>query len=147
MSGEKAERLGLRGRLAHIESTLRLLGGANATGAIAAGAAFQAFKETAEIQGAVKAAAVLFLFGIFTFVVAYAGLFFATHDVDHSMLKPGEETWPEYLWWNAGKTPEEYKTAAKSEFVVAVFGALASFVLFCLGLASTLLMVIHLQFG
>jgi hypothetical protein len=37
MSDEKPERLGLRGRLAHMESGLRLLGGANATGAIAAG--------------------------------------------------------------------------------------------------------------
>jgi hypothetical protein len=38
MTETKPERLGLRGRLAHFESGLRLLGGANATGAIAAGA-------------------------------------------------------------------------------------------------------------
>lgn len=34
---EKPEKLGLRGRIAHIKSAMRLLGGANTTGAIAAG--------------------------------------------------------------------------------------------------------------
>jgi hypothetical protein len=67
---EPSERLGLRGRLAHFESTLRLLGGANTTGAIAAGAAFHAFEKNTEVQGTVKTAAALFLFGILAFVVA-----------------------------------------------------------------------------
>jgi hypothetical protein len=62
MGDEKNDRLGLRGRLAHMESALRLLGGANATGAIAAAVAFHTFESHADIQNAVKTAVVLFLF-------------------------------------------------------------------------------------
>jgi hypothetical protein len=32
-----------------------------------------------------KTAVVLFLFGVFTFTIAYATLFVATEDIDHSM--------------------------------------------------------------
>jgi len=92
---ETPGRLGLRGRLANFESTLRLLGGSNATGAIAAGAAFHAFEKNADVQSAVKTAAVLFLFGIFTFVIGYAGLFLTTHDIDHSLHQKDEPTWPD----------------------------------------------------
>jgi hypothetical protein len=147
MGEENRERLGLRGRLAHIESTLRLLGGANATGAIAAGAAFHAFEKTPEIQNVVKAAAVLFLCGVFAFVIGYVGLFLATHDIDHSMHKEGEETWPEYIFWRPTKSAEKYKTAAKWEIAVALFGGLASFAVFTTGLWFILSMALHLQFG
>jgi hypothetical protein len=147
MSEKNTERLGLRGRLAHLESALRLLGGANATGAIAGGVAFHAFETNAEIQSAVRSAAVLFLFGIFTFTIAYAALFIATDDIDRSMHKPGDETWPEYLFWIPSKSPEQYKTTGKWEFTVAIFGGLASFVLFLCGLAAILFMAIHLQLG
>jgi hypothetical protein len=147
MSEEKSEKLGLRGRLALLDSALRLLGGANATGAIAAGAAFHAFEKSAEIQSAVRTAAVLFLFGIFAFVIAYAGLFFAAHDIDHSMHKEGEETWPAYLFWDARKNAEEYKTAARRELIVTVFGGLASFVCFFIGLGLILLMAVNFQLG
>jgi hypothetical protein len=142
---EKPERLGLRGRLAHIESTLRLLGGANATGAIAAGAAFHAFDKNADVQNAMKSAAVLFLFGIFTFAVAYTFLFFTTEDVDHSLYKEGEPTWPEYMFWVPIQGAEEYRKKAKYEFVVTMFSALASFVLFFVGIGWILVMAIHLQ--
>jgi hypothetical protein len=146
MSEEKPERLGLRGRLAHIESTLRLLGGANATGAIAAGAAFHAFEKNVDVQNAVKAAAVLFLFGIFTFVVAYAFLFVTIQEIDHSLHKEGEPTWPEYLFWVPTKSAQEYHNAAYWEFVVTGFGLLASFVLFMVGLWFILSMALRLLF-
>jgi uncharacterized membrane protein YhaH (DUF805 family) len=141
---DKTERIGLKGRLAHIESTLRLLGGANATGAIAAGAAFHAFEKNVDVQNAIKAAAVLFLFGILTFVVSYAFLFLTTHDIDHSLHKEGEPTWPEYLFWVPNRSAEDYKKAAYWEFVVTVFGLLATFVLFIVGLWFILSMVLRL---
>jgi hypothetical protein len=141
----ETDRLGLRGRLASLESTIRLLGGANTTGAIAAGAAYHAFEKNAEIQNAVLTAAVFFLFGILTFVFAYAALFFTTHDIDHSMYKEGEPSWPEYLFWKPTKTAEEYKTAAKRELTVTVFGALASFVLFMFGLYFVLSMAVQFK--
>jgi hypothetical protein len=96
---ESSDRLGLRGRLAHFESALRLLGGANATGAIAAGAAFHAFEKNMDVQNVVKIAAVLFLGGIFAFAMAYVGLFLCTEDIDRSLHKKDEPTWPEYLFW------------------------------------------------
>jgi hypothetical protein len=147
MSDEKPERLGLRGRLAHIESTLRLLGGANATGAIAAGVAFHTFENNADVQNAVKFAAILFLLGIVTFAIAYGFLFLTTHDIDHSFHKEGEPTWPEYLFWVPDKSSEKYKEAAYREFVVVGFGLLVSFVLFMVALSVILWMAIHLQLG
>jgi|ERR1700730_14799386 len=147
MSDEKPERLGLRGRLAHIESTLRLLGGANATGAIAAGVAFHTFEKNVDVQNAVKTAAVLFLFGIFAFTVAYVALFQATEDIDHSMHKSDEETWPEYLFWVPTMSAEKYKTQVKREFVFTILGGLLSFVFFLTGLLWILNMAIHLQLG
>jgi hypothetical protein len=147
MGDEKSERLGLRGRLAHLESTLRLLGGANATGAIAAGAAFHAFDKNVDVQNAVKGAAVVFLFGIVTFAVAYASLFMTTHDIDHSLHKDGESTWPEYLFWIPTKTAEEYKKQAKIEMIVTMFSGLASVVLFFFGLGVILEMALRLQLG
>jgi hypothetical protein len=145
MGDEKSERLGLRGRLAHLESALRLLGGANATGAIAAAIAFHTFENHADIQNAVKTAVVLFLLGICTFTIASAALFVATEDIDHSMHKQGEETWPEYLFWVPDKSAEEYKRMVKWEFGVAVFGGLASLSTFILGLAVILFMASYLQ--
>jgi hypothetical protein len=147
MTETKSERLGLKGRIAHLESALRLIGGANATGAIAAGAAFHAFAQNADVQSSVKLAAVLFLFGIFTFVIAYMGLFMMTLDIEHSLHKEGDETWPEYLFWKPAKSAAEYRAAAKKEFGVAIFVGLASFVCFFVGLASVLMMAIHLQLG
>jgi hypothetical protein len=147
MGDEKSERLGLRGRLAHMESALRLLGGANATGAIAAAVAFHTFENNAVIQIAVKTAAVLFLFGIFTFTIAYAALFLATEEIDRSMHKQGEETWPEYLFWVPDKSAEEHKTMAKWVFGIALFGGLASFSIFIVGLAVILFMATHFQLG
>jgi hypothetical protein len=46
MGDEKGERLGLKGRLAHFESALRLLGGANATGLLQQGLHFTRLKTT-----------------------------------------------------------------------------------------------------
>jgi hypothetical protein len=87
MTDAKTDRLGMRGRIGQLESALRLIGGANATGAIASGAAFHAFAENVAIQGSIKTAAILFLFGIFTFVIASMGLFMMTLDIDHSCTR------------------------------------------------------------
>jgi hypothetical protein len=143
----KSERLGLKGRMAHFESALRLIGGANATGAIAAGAAFHAFAQNAGVQSSVKAAAILFLSGIFTFLIAYFFLFFTTLDIENALYKGEKSTWPEYLFWKPEKSAEDYRKAAEREFIVASFAGLASFVCFTVGLASVLWMTINLQLG
>ena len=144
---EKPERLGLRGRIAHIESAMRLLGGANTTGAIAAGAAFHAFEKNLEVQNAVATAAVLFLFGIFAFIFAYIFWFMTIDYIDQSLHKEGEPTWPEHLWWVPSKSAEEYKKTAYWHFVGAAVVSLASFILFIIGFAYILVMATRLKFG
>jgi hypothetical protein len=62
-------------------------------------------------------------------------LFVATHDIDHSLRKEGEPIWPEYLFWSPTKNAEEYRKAAKQEFVVCLLSTLVSFFLFIAGLA------------
>jgi hypothetical protein len=147
MADEKIDRLGLKGRVAHFESALRLIGGANATGAIAAGAALHAFTGNAAVQGSVKLAAVLFLFGIFSFVIAYMGMFMMTLDIEHALYKKDDPLWPDFLFWKPTKTAEEYQKDAKRSFLIAVFMGLASFVFFFVGLANVLMMAINFQLG
>jgi hypothetical protein len=95
-------------------------------GLLQAAVAFHTFESHADIQTAVNTAIILFLLGIFTFTIAYMALFIATDNIDHSMHKQGEETWPEYLFWVPDKSAEEYKTMAKWEFGIALFGGMAS---------------------
>jgi hypothetical protein len=147
MTDTKSDRLGLRGTLAHFESGLRLLGGANATGAIAAGVAYQAFAQNADVQSLVKMSATLFLFGILTFVIAYMSWFMMTLDVDCALHKADEPVWPNYLFWTPSKTAEEYRSHGKKMFMVMGLVGALSFIFFLAGLASVLSMALHLQFG
>lgn len=140
-----SEQLGLRGILTYYESLLRLIGGANATGAIAAGAALHAFADNADLQSSVKLAGVLFLFGVFTFAIALMVLFVATFEIDHALHKPDEPTWPTYLFWVPQKSVDEYRKEAQRMLVIGSFVGLASFALFMSGLASVLIMAVRLQ--
>lgn len=135
MSDSKSERLGLRGTLALFESVLKLLGGANATGAVAMGAAFHAFGQNAGVRWWVAVAALLFLFGLLAFVVAYATWFMMTIDLEHSMHEADEVTGPEAVLWNRTKTNEEYRKAAKKNHIGTVFIGVASFAFFLAGLS------------
>lgn len=145
MTNVKSDRLGLRGRLAHYEFALRLLGGANATGAIAAGVAFHAFAQNADVQSSLKLATVFFLFGIFTFGIAYMGWFLTVLQIDN-FLRKESAPWPEYLGLPAN-TAEESQSSAKRTFIVTTFLGLASFVFFFFGLTWVLMMAIRLQLG
>ena len=144
---EKSDRLGLRGRLTHFESALRLLGGANATGAIAAGAAFHAFDKNVDVQSWLKLSAVLFLFGIFTFVIAYITWFVTVLEIDQALYKDGEPEWPDDLFMRRPKTTDESKASAKNTFVVMVLVGLLSFIFFFTGFATVLMMAIGLHLG
>ncbi len=141
------DRLGLRGRLTHFESGLRLLGGANATGAVAAGAAFHAFAQNAEVLGSVKLAAVLFLFGIFTFVIAYLAWFVTVLEIDQALHKDGDPVWPDHAFLRYSKTAEEYQSSAKKTFIVMACVGFLSFAFFFSGLGSILMLAIRLQLG
>jgi hypothetical protein len=67
-----SERLGIRGTLTLVENALKLLGGANATGALAVGVAYHTFSASTSNQTTVKVAGILFLIGVALFAVAYA---------------------------------------------------------------------------
>jgi hypothetical protein len=81
------DRLGLRGTFNLIESTLRIIGGANATGALASGAAFHAFHGNVDAQLYIKTAGVLFLLGVIAFCVAFAGCFCSAVEARRVILR------------------------------------------------------------
>lgn len=144
MTDQKPERLGWRGGFSHLESALRLIGAANATGTITAGAAFHAFAENAGVQSAIKTTGILFLLGICTFVIAYSGWFVAILDMDRSMRKADEPLEPEYLFGRPSRSAEKYRKAAKRGLLAtACFGSV-SFVLFVVALGRVVAMVISL---
>jgi hypothetical protein len=145
MTETKSDKLGLRGLLAHFDFGLRLIGGANATGAIAAGAAFHAFDGSVHVQSSVKGAGILFLLGIFAFVIAYTGWFMSVTEIDHSLHKADEPTWPDYLFWAPTKTTEEYKRAGKIALAVGLLVGLVSFTCFFVGITLLLMMAIFLE--
>ncbi len=143
MTETKSERLGLRGLLALTDSALRLLGGANATGAIAAGAAFHALEKYGDAQRAVKWAAIAFLFGILSFVVGYVGWYVATLEIDMSLRKV-DEPGPEEIFLISHKSVEDHRRHARGNFILMSFAGLCSFVCFILGLGIVINSVVAL---
>ena len=144
MTDTKLERLGLRGILALFESGLRLLGGANTTGAIASGAAFHAFAGTADAQNAVKVSGLLFLFGIFAFIIAYVCWFLLAFEVEQSLRDP-TATEAEKIFWSAQiRGAEEYRRTARRYFMGTVFIGLVSFTFLMAGFGKLLSMAVHL---
>jgi hypothetical protein len=136
----KSERLGVGGTFAIYDSALRLLGGANATGALAAGVAFHAFDGKADIQESLKTIAVLFLLGVLMFSVAYACWLTTRFYIDWALRKAGEEAAPEDVWFPRVKTFEQNRRDARIGFLVMVLTGLASFALFMFGLGQVLLL-------
>jgi hypothetical protein len=133
------ERLGVRGTFAIYDATLRLLGGANTTGALTAGVAFHAFEANPNIQGSMKTTAVLFLAGVLMFTIAYIGWFTTIFYIDFTMREIGEPA-PEDLWFPRVKTFEQNRKDARIGFLVMVLAGLASFALFMFGLGQVLLL-------
>jgi hypothetical protein len=121
MADTKSERLGLRGTLTLFDSTLRLLGGANATGLLAAGATYHVFDGNPPIQTAVKTAATLFLLGVFSFIFGYMAWFFTSLWMDWSIQVPGEEG-PEQIWFARTRTIKTNQRDAKIGFYVMTAG-------------------------
>lgn len=131
MTDAKSERLGLRGTLALFESALRLIGGANATGLLAAGVAYHSFN--ADAQEAIKAAGILFLLGVLGFTVAYVGWFVMSLDIDSSMWGENEEK-PPYPWFQGTKKSiAEHRQSAKRAFILMALAGMGSLLSFLIG--------------
>jgi hypothetical protein len=82
---KESERLGARGTLTLVENALKLLGGANATGALSVGVAYHTFSANTSHQTTIKVAGILFLLGVALFVVAYVLWFMTSIEWDQSL--------------------------------------------------------------
>jgi hypothetical protein len=143
MTDSKSDRLGLRGNIAIFDSSLRLLGGANATGAIASGVAYHAFNSITQIQILIKVGGILFLFGVFTFALAYTFLVVATIDIDRS-LRVEEKEGPEHEFFPTNLTAKTYQKTAKVTHGLAALLGVVSLGLFLLGLVQYLFLALRL---
>ena len=128
------EKLGMRGTLALIDSIYKLIGGANATGALAAGVAFHAFASKPEMQGSIKIAAALFLAGVLGFVMSYTSFVFASFDLYRGA---GGEEFIEKMFGSV-KTHEQYTKTGRRHLAFSVLLAIASYACFLFGLARAL---------
>src|SRR5476651_657545 len=126
MAETKTDRLGLRGTLALLESAYRLVGAANATGAIAAGAAFHAFEKYSDVQSFLKIAAFLFLLGVLCFAFVYAIWLFGTIELDQSLYRSDEARSEDVFLARSKQTQKELQKSTRKHFVIAILLALLS---------------------
>ena len=103
-------------------STLRLVGAANATGAIAAGAAFQAFEKIPGAQPYIKNVVLVFLFGVLLFTFSSATLFIAQSELDRyfAASRTKERADWEKIISGITKPPETHLRDAKKNWIVAL---------------------------
>ncbi|MGA8615106.1 MAG: hypothetical protein WB760_26195 [Xanthobacteraceae bacterium] len=133
----------LRDTLDQTTSTLRMLGTANATGALAAGAAFQSFAAHPEIQMSIKIALLAYLFGIVLFALSYVILLDASIEADFFTMASEERVKWEEIFWLLKKNPGVYAKSAKRAFSAALLFGGASAACFLGGLLYTITLVIR----
>jgi len=126
------ERLGLRGMLTLIESAIRLAGGANATGALAAGAAYHTFAANQAGQFLIREAAVAFLAGVTLFTIAYVFWIVASLELDNAI--PTEEGSIKNEIFKPARSLEQHLKRGKIGIVVVVIAGLGSLFAFLFGL-------------
>jgi hypothetical protein len=127
-------------------STLRLVGAANATGAIAAGAAFQAFEKIPGAQPYIKNVVLVFLFGVLLFTFSSATLFIAQSELDRyfAASRTKERADWEKIISGITKPPETHLRDAKKNWIVALLTGFLSVLLFLGGLAMVMFFVVGL---
>jgi hypothetical protein len=127
-------------------STLRLVGAANATGAIAAGAAFHAFEKLPAAQSFIKYVVLVFLFGVLAFAVSSVAMFISQSEFDRYFVASRAKEradWEKIIWGIISK-PEAHLLAAKKNWIIAILTGLSSVLLFLGGLAMVMFFVIGL---
>jgi hypothetical protein len=141
MSEEKPERLGVKGTLALLESALRLLGAANATGLLASGAAYHAFGKHSDL----KTMAMVFLAGVVAFGVGYAFWFGINFDLDHALQKPEDDARLTTLFPGLkNKDEEQSLRSAKNGAIVMYTAGLVSLICFAFGLLTVVGLAVRL---
>jgi hypothetical protein len=117
-------------------ASLRLLGAANATGALAAGAAHQAFDKKPEGQSTIKILVVLFLMGVMLFALSQIVMFVTRQNMEFYFLRLREPTEWEKVFWNIDREQQQHNplAAAKTGYLFMMFLGMASLACFLLGL-------------
>jgi hypothetical protein len=119
------------------KSALRLVGAANATGLLAAGAAYQAFEKRSEAQSSIKIVIVLFFIGIVTFTISQMTMFLLQMYMNNYFRGQSEPSdWETTILAGPDKptSPTHLLRMARSDFIVMSFSGLAALVLFLSGL-------------
>jgi hypothetical protein len=134
----------LRDTFDEAASALRMLGTANATGALAAGAAFQGFAARPEIQQSIKIAALAYLFGILMFAMSYLLLLSASQEADFFLHALKERAEWEQSFWQLKKKPEIYLKLSRRFLLGAlIFGGVTAACFFG-GVLYTITLVIRI---
>jgi hypothetical protein len=118
-------------------SPLRLIGAANATGALAAGAAYQAFEKRPEAQSSIKAIIVFFFAGFAAFVISQMSLFFLQMYMNSYFRRQTKASdWETTLLAGPDKptSASDNLRMARYDLIVVSFSGLAALVLFLVGL-------------
>jgi hypothetical protein len=117
-------------------ASLRLLGAANATGALAAGAAFQAFDKRPEAQSTIKAVVILFLGGVILFALSQMALFFIQINMEFYFLRLREPSEWEKTFWVIERQQQQDNplVVSKWSYNFMTFLGIASLSCFLLGL-------------
>jgi hypothetical protein len=124
-------------------ASLRLLGAANATGALAAGAAFQAFDKKPEGQSTIKVLVVLFLIGVMLFALSQIVMFVTQQNMELYFLRLREPSEWEKTFWNIERQQQQYSplVMAKRGYLYMMFLGMASLACFLLGLILVMFFV------
>jgi hypothetical protein len=120
------------------KSGLRLVGAANATGLLAAGAAYQAFEKRSEAQSSIRTIIVFFFAGVVAFIIAQMFMFLLQVYMDNYFRRQSEPTeWEEKIFSNGHikpTAPTDYLRMAKYDLIIFSFSGLFSLILFLFGL-------------
>jgi hypothetical protein len=128
------DKLDLNGMFDLISSTFRLVGTANATGAIAIGAGFQTFEKMDSLSFA-RIVILLFLFGVAAFVAGYCFLLAARLELDGYL---SSKTAERADWEQLFRLKRGTLSGAKRSFTTAVLLGAASVAGFGSGLFAVI---------
>ena len=140
----QSQKLGLRGVLEVYTTSARMVGTANATGAIAGGVAFNALGQNTLLQGSIKVAIGLFLAGILAFTISYVALMIGTIQMDNYFMASKDLSDWEKVIWPQKKKPNVFLTSARRNIIAGLAMGFLSFVCFLIGLANVFVTVVHL---
>jgi hypothetical protein len=122
-------------------SALRMVGTANATGALAVGSAYHSFVDMPAFHGSLKWIALTFLYGIINFTLSYLSITFASMELDNFHMSLRERTKWEKIFWILKQSPSRYARKAKRWFGVGLFFGGLSSALFFTGLFAVIFQV------